>query len=295
MNMGNPIGIESMSPAKRFWWGIGRSALFVGIFVWFQTQLSTVISAVIALTSHGTMDEEALVAEIMAYSSLIAAVGGVLTILAVLLILFVRDYSPTEELMLVAPARKITLLQAALLGVGACGVVSLLLSTIPFPESWLDSYTQSAEAVAGGNPILDILATVIIAPLSEEIVFRGLVYRSLKRGMPTVAAILVTSAVFGLLHGTVVWFVYTSLLSVMLILLYEYTQSLWASILAHTAFNIVGQLPVLFEEAPLWVGSIYVYACLGVFAGALVWVLVSRKKHAPAPTVDTVHYSGGVQ
>ena len=286
---------NEMSRGKRFWWAIGRAALFVAVFVGFQSQLSVIITTVYSVMAGGEMSETALINEIMQWSSMIAAVGGVLTIITVLLVLYVRDYSPTEELGLVSPARGITLLQAALLGIGACGAVSLLLSTIPFPESWVESYTQSAEAVAGGNPILDILATVIVAPLSEEIVFRGMVYRSLKRGMPPIAAVIVTSAVFGILHGTIVWFVYTALLSVMLIFLYEYAQSLWAPILAHMTFNIVGQLPLLFEEGPMWINIAYVYGCLGVFAGALVWTLRSRKKQRTAPPAPTPLYGGPQQ
>ncbi len=276
MDTSNPLA--AMSPAKRFWWSIGRSALFVGIFVWFQSQLSTVISAVIAFTSGGKLTEEELLASVMSWASMISAVGGILTIITVLLILYVRDFSPADELALVPPTHRRTLWQAALIGVGACGVVSLLLSTIPFPESWMDSYMSNSEAITGGNPILDILATVVIAPLCEEIVFRGLVYRGLKRGMPTVAAALITSAVFGILHGTIVWFVYTFLLSLVLITMYEYAKSLWAPILTHTAFNIVGQLPLLFEDAPLWVSSVYVYACLAVFGGTLAWILIRRKR-----------------
>ncbi len=283
-----------MSPAARFWWSLGRAALFVAIFVGFQSNLSSVISILLYVITDGPLDKTALMNELMGWTSMIAAVAGVLTIITVLLILYVRDYSPAEELGLVSPVRRITLLQAALLGVGACGAATLLLSTIPFPESWMDSYAQSAEAVAGGNPVLDILATVIIAPVAEEIVFRGMVYGSLRRAMPPILAAILTSVVFGILHGTIVWFVYTALLSMMLIFLYEYTGSLWASILAHMTFNTFGQLPLLFEDGPLWISAVYVYGCLGVFAGALVWTLTSRRKQHAVPLADSTPYDGGM-
>lgn len=269
---------------KQFWWSIGRSAFFVGIFIWFQMAISLVIFQVVVILNSG-LNEDELMAQITRWLPTISVVSGVMTIVTVLLVLYVRDVSPTEEVGLVPTNGIKPLLQGALMGIGAYGAVMVIMSTVPFPESWMTSYEESASSVAGGFSVVDILATVVIAPVVEEIVFRGLVYRGLKRGMPMLAAALVTSAVFGMLHGTVIWFIYTFLLSLLLIVLLEFSRSLWVPIACHTVFNIVGQLPVLLENAPIWVAMIYSYTCVAVFVLALVWILKDRRAQKRDTTV----------
>lgn len=49
--------------------------------------------------------------------------------------------------------------------------------------------------------VLVTLVIVVMAPVSEEIFFRGMLFGGLRRGMPTVVAALVSGAVFGGLHA----------------------------------------------------------------------------------------------
>lgn len=150
-------------------------------------------------------------------------------------------------------------------GVGGCLLVRLMMLTVPFPESWTQHYTERVELVAQAPTWLMYLSTVVVAPLTEELVFRGLIYRSLKGGMPRVVAVLLSSAVFAALHGTIMWMLYTFLLGVLLCALYESIRSLWACVACHAAFNIVGQIS--------FVGKIPDAATTAVFAvGGAIFV-----------------------
>lgn len=84
--------------------------------------------------------------------------------------------------------------------------------------------------------ILAVLA-ILVAPPIEEIFFRGFVFPALRGRLGTWGAAAASSLIFGLAHiapGTVI---VTMLLGLLLVYLYVYTGSLWASILVHTSFN----------------------------------------------------------
>lgn len=85
--------------------------------------------------------------------------------------------------------------------------------------------------------VLAFAALVVIAPIAEEILFRGYLYGKLKKFVPVWVAILATSLLFGAIHGT--WNVAfdTFSLSIILCLLRETTGNIWSSILLHMTKN----------------------------------------------------------
>lgn len=81
------------------------------------------------------------------------------------------------------------------------------------------------------------VAAVIVAPLAEEIVFRGYLYPVAKRFCGPAGGILFSSLVFAAAHGNVVALLPLFVLAVLLCLIYEFTGSIWASISVHFLFN----------------------------------------------------------
>lgn len=83
------------------------------------------------------------------------------------------------------------------------------------------------------------IATIILAPIAEEILFRGVLYPTVKQhGFPR-AALWGTSVLFALIHFNVAIFLPLLLLAVLLVWLYEKTDNLLAPIAAHATFNAV--------------------------------------------------------
>lgn len=78
------------------------------------------------------------------------------------------------------------------------------------------------------------IAVTLLAPLGEELVFRGFVYRALRMRWGVLPAALVTSLAFSALHPSLAPYL---TLSVAFCLAYEWTGSLWTSILLHAAWN----------------------------------------------------------
>jgi membrane protease YdiL (CAAX protease family)/uncharacterized RDD family membrane protein YckC len=84
-----------------------------------------------------------------------------------------------------------------------------------------------------------VLLIAIVAPISEELFFRGLLYGGLRRRMAPVLAALISGLIFGGLHATTGLTAVPPLviLGFVLALLYERTGSLWPPILVHFVNN----------------------------------------------------------
>lgn len=85
--------------------------------------------------------------------------------------------------------------------------------------------------------LLAFTTLVIITPLAEEILFRGYLFGKLKKFVPVWVAILITSLLFGAVHGQWDLAIDTFALSVILCLLRQSTGNIWASILLHMTKN----------------------------------------------------------
>ncbi len=85
--------------------------------------------------------------------------------------------------------------------------------------------------------LLALAALVVIAPIAEEIIFRGYLYGKLRKAVPVWLAMLITSAAFGLAHGQ--WNVGIDVfaLSMVACSLREITGSVWAGVLLHMLKN----------------------------------------------------------
>lgn len=83
---------------------------------------------------------------------------------------------------------------------------------------------------------------VVVAPLAEEVLFRGLFLPLCARRMPVGLAIAVTSIAFGASHGALWMLPPLGLFGALLGFLAWRTRSLFACWIAHAAFNLVGYL-----------------------------------------------------
>ena len=84
------------------------------------------------------------------------------------------------------------------------------LSLLPFPESWTDAYAESMKSPATYGWVTFFL-TVFLAPVSEEVLYRGLMFRTMRREIAPVWAILISSLVFGLDHNNILQKIYAFL------------------------------------------------------------------------------------
>ncbi|HXR50281.1 MAG TPA: CPBP family intramembrane glutamic endopeptidase [Verrucomicrobiae bacterium] len=98
-----------------------------------------------------------------------------------------------------------------------------------------------------GSPqlIMTFISLVVLPPIAEEIMVRGFLYSTLRKALPMISAVLLTSAIFASAHlpeggaAGPLWIAAldTFVLSLFLIYLREVTGSLWASIVLHATKN----------------------------------------------------------
>ena len=144
----------------------------------------------------------------------------------------------------------------------------------------LDETQDLPDELGANGPLFNVLAVVVlitvIAPLGEELFFRGFFFGALRNWHgPWLAAIL-TGAVFGLIHtgsSPVGYLVPLAFFGIGLCLLYEWTGSLYPSIALHALNNSIAlgaNLDWSWQIPVMMVGStIAALACAWLLARAL--------------------------
>jgi membrane protease YdiL (CAAX protease family) len=87
--------------------------------------------------------------------------------------------------------------------------------------------------------IVMLVVVGVAAPIGEELVFRGVLYQLLRERWGIWPAIFASSLLFALIHGDIAVGVSAFVLGLLLALAFEYSRSLWASILVHAINNSV--------------------------------------------------------
>lgn len=90
-----------------------------------------------------------------------------------------------------------------------------------------------------GDQLTVVLLAVVVAPIAEELIFRGYLYGVLRKYTGRLSAILLSSLLFAAIHLHAPSFAGLFILAVVLALVYERTGSLWAPIAMHAVFNAV--------------------------------------------------------
>lgn len=154
------------------------------------------------------------------------------------------------------------------LGIMGNGAVSFLLNFLP--AGWLAGYAeQSASAYDPNQSVLSILAIVVLAPVGEELIFRGMIYRSFREAMPAWLAGAASALLFGAAHLHPVWICYAFAMGFCFAVMVERTGTLSVSILAHLGFNLASLPSLLLPEDSLWAELIYGSAVRYLLFGAV--------------------------
>ncbi len=105
----------------------------------------------------------------------------------------------------------------------------------------LEGQPDIRQALGGGPQgfALALVAAGLVAPVSEEVFFRGLVQGSLRTHYGAPIAILTSAGLFALFHLIPTTFLPVLVLGIGLSLLYHISGSLWPGILLHAGWNVV--------------------------------------------------------
>ncbi len=154
-----------------------------------------------------------------------------------------------ESRFLPLPNRLKPLLWSMLLGISLNCFVGGFINLLPLSDRMVQGYMEaSAAPVEGVAPALAFVIISIIAPFIEECLFRGVILRRMRNAMDDLAAIALTSTVFGLLHGQIIWIMYAVILGMVLGLVYVLYDSIYPPIILHMSFNLVSGIPMVLDK-----------------------------------------------
>lgn len=137
-----------------------------------------------------------------------------------------------------------------LIGLGALAWVIYLICALALAPLLNPEQEDVAKEIGGESAgalamIFTGFLIVVVAPISEEVFFRGFMFAGLRRSMPMWVAAVISAAVWGSLHlsgGNVGVAIQLAVFGVILAILYERSGSLWATIFAHGLNNTIAFL-----------------------------------------------------
>lgn len=177
-------------------------------------------------------------------SGLVVAIGFHFFLAGATILILLRRIRPTAWLglrwkswpwvFLIAPA-----------AIGAMWSLMLVLGLSGY-RKWMqalgaDTVQDSVKFLQNGTDpaalVLMAVAAVLVAPVCEEIVFRGFLYPAVKRFTGTWPAAIFSALVFAAAHANLPALLPLFLFGLVLVFLYEKTGSLWAPVAVHFCFN----------------------------------------------------------
>lgn len=221
-------------------WG-APAALIVGFIAYVVSQLSVGL-LVWPFVKDGT--QASLDKIQVPWVSLVLTALSSAVMLGVVILFLRRKHFKVRDFGFFRPTLKSVLFAVgAYIGYFAVFLVSVTLITALVP-SFNESEAQDVGFIGaqGWQLVLAFIGLVIIAPITEEIFFRGFLFRGLRRSWPLWLAFIGTSAAFALAHGQWNVGIDTFILSLFLILVYQKTGNLWLSIAMHATKNLIAFL-----------------------------------------------------
>jgi membrane protease YdiL (CAAX protease family)/uncharacterized RDD family membrane protein YckC len=184
---------------------------------------------------------------VLSYADEIAVYGA--SLLLIVLLVRWRRHTPLTTLGVRLPAWP-WLVAGLPLGFAAYVLedVGGVIGRIVLPTANATNQCVGIRGEFGGSVVLTLLAVAVIAPISEEIIFRSFTFRWLQGRMPLWGAVLVSAAIFSAAHAG--WaepslFLPVFLGGVLLAYVYAKSRSVWPGVIIHMAINIVGVILIL--------------------------------------------------
>ncbi len=231
----------STSPAKPFpgiaqAWGL-LFLVWGGIIA-----VATVVVAADAVRHGGQITMPSTAVLLLAANS-----GGFLIALAVGWMITRR---PLGEVFSFRRFPPVILVPLAMLGVGGATLLSeldTLFRFLPFPQGFQDfirTIDQSTLDMIHQSYWAAVVALVVMAPLTEELFFRGLLLQGFLRRYPLRKAMIASAAFFALAHLTPNQLIPAFLAGLFFAWMVARTRNLWLSIATHAVFNGLAALAV---------------------------------------------------
>jgi len=134
-----------------------------------------------------------------------------------------------------------TVLWIILLAIGMQLGITIMMNLfgLAFPNIF-DQYDSHMELIGTGTTFISFIYIILIAPISEEFIFRGVILNKGKKVIPFMYANILQALLFGIMHFNIVQGIYAFVLGLVIGIVYEKRQSILVPIVLHMIFNLSG-------------------------------------------------------
>lgn len=130
---------------------------------------------------------------------------------------------------------------------------------------YFEDYKNQLESLTGGNDIVVLSLLLFVAPITEELIFRGIILHKAERAIPFIGANILQAMLFGIYHMNVIQGIYAAFLGFILGLVYHKYKTIFASILLHVIINISALFTQFVPK------NYFVYVVITIVAGTLLF------------------------
>ncbi len=125
-------------------------------------------------------------------------------------------------------------------------LANFLSNYLPFIKNSLEDFSNLV-SVFDGYPFLTIISVVILAPIFEELVFRGIIFNEASKYKGGAFPIIISALLFGLAHMQPIQIVYAFIVGLIFGFVYSKTHSLPIVMFLHMLNNLLTLFPEPFS------------------------------------------------
>ena len=207
----------------------------IGIFLNFKNRKKTETLLRVRITRFSSLWIGALFVVIVLIAAIVFKINEILALLACSLLYFVIENKTYET-----KGKWITSLVAG--STQTIKVWPILFIVGWFSSFLLEGYKAQDNVLKLQNGNYSNIGTIIItaciiAPITEELIFRGMMYPLLKKGMGVFLGCVISSFMFSLIHYNILSFSVLFVFSCCLTYIYEKSNNILVPIVSHAVFN----------------------------------------------------------
>ena len=272
---------------KKFFAGVGVGFLMMLAYLGIQAVLSVIITSVYSvMLTVGSTDVQAAQAEVTEklmnadfLTNVTAVVTAVSAVCSVLWYFLLHGRKKTAEDK--AYFKKEMISVKNFIGISLATIcvyflallIANLVATVS-PAAY-EGYSNMMSLALGGNTIVVMLTTVLLAPFGEECLFRGLIQKRLGKYYSVTAVIVIQAVLFGVFHFNFIQGLYVIPIGILYGYVAYKSKSVLPCIYMHMLNNF---MPYVVSVLPESLQTIWFFAIMFVICGVVVYLLVKNNQ-----------------
>ncbi len=138
-------------------------------------------------------------------------------------------------------------------------------------STFSERYQTTSEAFYSPPVWIQVICLGFLTPISEEMVFRGMMYRRMRKDTGFIPSLIYTAFIFALFHVNVVQVIYALMMGLMLAFLCEKYHTVLAPVIAHITANLlsIGATAMNLYDvlmSNIWIAGVVTVACAAAAA-----------------------------